>query len=192
MRIRLPWMSRVDRRRWQSATTLADLGHLTAAWLEGDIKSQPAYQAGFGADDETTPLIPTLARLNRLGFVTNQSQPGFEGLGYDGRLWRQRAAVSGWVADPDMVRQLTTLDGLIALSGPGGRQVTVTTVDGQPYTWFGMPLPEPETRLFYDVLNDTALAALLGATQITLIDLEYGPSSRLWDALNNLTSVSAS
>src|SRR6185312_9521071 len=65
---------------WQFARTLADLGNLTADWLEGVNSYLPAY---FPDDDgrirpagETLPLIPHLARANRNGYVTRGSQPG--------------------------------------------------------------------------------------------------------------------
>ena len=79
-------MSTADRQAWEAARTLADLGELTAQWLEGAIASQPAYTPGCGPDPETAPLIPVLACCNRAGYVTNGSQPGEAGTGYDGAL----------------------------------------------------------------------------------------------------------
>jgi hypothetical protein len=99
-------MSRRDRLAWQSANTVADLGGLMARWLEGDLKSWPGYQPGYGPDDETRRLIPTLAALNRAGFLTDSSQPGEMGPGFDGAWWSQRAAVSGFVADRALLREL--------------------------------------------------------------------------------------
>ena len=91
-------MSRADRRAWEAARTLADLGELTAQWLEGTIASQPAYTPGCGPDPETAPLIPVLACCNRAGYVTNCSQPGETGTGFDGAAWEQRAAVEGFAS----------------------------------------------------------------------------------------------
>ena len=91
-------MSTADRRAWEAARTLADLGELTAQWLEGAIASQPAYTPGCGPDPETAPLIPVLACCNRAGYVTNGSQPGEAGTGYDGAWWEQRAAVEGFAS----------------------------------------------------------------------------------------------
>ncbi|MDQ3275031.1 MAG: hypothetical protein M3Q39_08390 [Actinomycetota bacterium] len=90
-------MSRADADAWYRARSLADLGELTARWLEGGIGSRPGYQPRCGPDVETRRLIPTLAALNRGGYLTNSSQPGeAPTVGYDGRLWSQRAAVSGF------------------------------------------------------------------------------------------------
>ena len=91
-------MSTADRQAWEAARTLADLGELTAQWLEGAIASQPAYTPGCGPDPETAPLIPVLACCNRAGYVTNGSQPGEAGTGYDGAWWEQRAAVEGFAS----------------------------------------------------------------------------------------------
>lgn len=75
------------------ARTLADLGELTARWLEGKIKSLPTVIPGYGPDEETTKLIPVLAAVNRAGYVTDFSQPGEAE-----RRWTQRAAVSGFAS----------------------------------------------------------------------------------------------
>jgi hypothetical protein len=67
-------MSPEDEALWRSARTLADLGELTARWIEGAIASQPGY---FGAADlESDDLVPVLAAVNRAGFRTDTSQPG--------------------------------------------------------------------------------------------------------------------
>jgi hypothetical protein len=84
---------------WRSATTLADLGEVTAAYLEGTVPDQPGWMPG-GPAEETGPLIPTLAALCRAGFVTTGSQPGFPTRrGYDDAWWEQRAAVEGFADD---------------------------------------------------------------------------------------------
>lgn len=69
---------------WEQATTLHDLARLTADWLEGSPGEHPN---GYDRpDDETESLIPTLARVNRAGFLTVNSQPGHEPkVGHDGR-----------------------------------------------------------------------------------------------------------
>jgi hypothetical protein len=67
----LPWMSPTDAALWRTARTLADLGKLTARWLEGEITTTPSHLGP--PDSETTDLIPTLAAANRAGFVTDQS-----------------------------------------------------------------------------------------------------------------------
>ncbi len=111
-------MNRQDRERWASAKTLADLGELTAQWLEGTLASRPGYAVNAGPDPETIELIPVLARVNRAGFLTSGSQPGMGWeLGYNGRLWRQRAFVQGF-ADDAMLGQIVMA---VARCRPEGR-----------------------------------------------------------------------
>ena len=62
-----------DELSWKTARSLADLGELTARWLEGTEPNHPCCASG--ADEETSPLIVELAALNRAGFVTDFSQP---------------------------------------------------------------------------------------------------------------------
>jgi hypothetical protein len=76
---------------WKSARTLADLGELTARALEGHLPGSPWHLGP--PQEETTSLTPVLVRMNRAGFVTENSQPGAM-LG-DG--FAQRAFVSGFV-----------------------------------------------------------------------------------------------
>src|SRR6059058_4543261 len=115
-------MSKAERKLWASANTLEDLANLTARWLEGDLDSQPGYQPHHGPDNETVSLIPTLARLNRAGFLTSNSQPGnSECVGYDGATWAQRAVVDGWVS-PGLA------EGLVAAARDAGLIVVTNTV----------------------------------------------------------------
>jgi hypothetical protein len=189
-------MNRSDREQWASARTLADLGELTARWLEGDLASQPAY---YGPSDIEDPaLVPLLAQLNRAGFVTNGSQAGESGLGYDGAHYEQRAAVEGF-ASPVMAARLMLAAneaGMIVVArDPAslprwryrlGWSVTVTRVNGRHYTRFGVQLPRRHIRdrhIGYGICGRDAVDALCGAWQVTLIDPEWGRPTLLWDVL---------
>lgn len=93
MSIRLPWMPRTDRARWRAARSIADLGHLTALWLEGEVASHPSCATpNFGPDEETAHLVPVLAAANRAGYLTDNSQPGFIERGSDGDLLQRLLA----------------------------------------------------------------------------------------------------
>jgi hypothetical protein len=120
---RLIGMSRDDVEAWESAYSLVELGGNTALWLDGVIKSQPGYLPRCGPDPETTEITGVLATINRLGFVTDGSQPGErEELVpppadqqrcaahemADGFFYEQRAAVEGW-ADDAMTDKLRVL-----------------------------------------------------------------------------------
>ncbi len=101
-------LTRRDRSLWAAARSLADLGELTALWLDGSIASQPGYYGPCDVDEDDAPgLTDTLILLNRAGYVTFGSQAG-----YDGAPWQQLAAVEGlaaphtynWLCDGDTVR----------------------------------------------------------------------------------------
>lgn len=112
-------------RIWRDARSIGELGGAMAGWLEGRIKSWPGCSAG--PDDETLPLVPALARLNRRGWVTTMSQPGYLGMADDGRPWEQRACVEGWIAagDPMLPRVIRAARaaGLLVTAHGAGRSV---------------------------------------------------------------------
>jgi hypothetical protein len=198
MKLKLPWMSLSDRRRWQSAATLADLGELMALWLEGEIASWPGYQPGYGPDEETTEtgLVPTLAACNRAGYVTISSQPGEDPApGLDGLIWSQRAAVEGFVKDHDLLRRLVdaaetaalelVLTDLLDTDQDG---ITVTTRDGKPYTAFGGHVDYRDMRTIWPVISAAAFDQVFGALRVTIAAPEYGATGqRLWDVLDAVT-----
>jgi hypothetical protein len=189
-------VSRSDRAAWQSARTLADLGELTAQWLEGRIASVPGY-CGTPAE-ETLPLVPVLARLNRAGFVTDTSQPGEIEHGANGTLAEQRAAVQGY-ADQYLTSRLALAAhaaGLVmVLFSPAelprwryryGKSVTVTRVNGRRFTGFGVQLPRRHIRdahLGFGICDREAVDAIEAAWQVTVIDPEWGRPDVLWKVL---------
>ncbi|MGP4114683.1 DUF6919 domain-containing protein [Streptomyces sp. 4N509B] len=180
-------MSRADRARWANAASLADLGELTALWLEGKIASQPGYEAGCGPEPETKPLIPVLAAANRAGYFTNGSQPGHAPeRGHDGATYAQRAAVDGHVADRSLLDCLTAAARRAGLIVDLDREViVVTTRDGRPVTGFGGRVPRGYMRRCYSgVIGAGAYRELKQAAHLTIVDPEWGPSTRLWDVLD--------
>lgn len=196
--MRLPWMTRRDRRAWRSATTVTDLGQLTARWLEGDLKTMAGCVPNTGPDDETATLIPTLAAANRAGFLTDCSQPGLDGTGHDGARWQQRAAVTGFIADPDLldgIRYAAANAGLIVIIHRPGDPVgeaapgyaVVTLRDGRPYTAFGERIQPGTINATWPGTSATARRAVAAAAQVTLVDPHYGRDDRLWPLLDQLT-----
>ncbi|MCX5253598.1 hypothetical protein OOK27_05345 [Streptomyces canus] len=177
---------------------MADLGELMAGWLEGDLTVWPGY-AVSGPDDETAGLIPVLARVNRAGFVTDQSQPGCDGPGHDGARWEQRAAVSGLVADQGLMLALARVAEAhrltILVRGVDDQTwidgVTATRVGGEDYTSFGARLTHRDLRHIWRGVSGTALDAIAEALQVTLIDPEYGRNDRLWTALDEALDLAA-
>lgn len=180
---------RADRRRWAEAQTLPELGELMALWLEGELSTWPGY-AVAGPDEETIDLVAVLARANRGGFITDQSQPGVDKLGADGRRWVQRAAVSGLVRDERLLDQLMAAadrHGLTMLvshaDGPYRDAVTVTAVDDEPYTGFGAYMPRRTLHQIWPGVSSHVFADIAIAWQVTLIDPRWGEDSWLWPAL---------
>jgi len=201
-------MSRADRREWEQARTLTELGELTARWLEGDIASQPGYRPNCGPARETTELIPTLAKLNRAGYVTRLgSQPGLPPTeGYDGRLWSQRAAVSGFADDATTARILTAVDGTgLRLIGhdtplrrrlwprwrrPGNTAVDVTTAGGRVTNDSGARMSLGDLESCFAELGQEGFAAVRDAIQVTVIDPVWGRDEYLWSVLSAVVDPS--
>jgi hypothetical protein len=175
--------------RWAAARTLADLGELTAQWLEGRLPYNPAY--GNPAP-ETSGLIPVLAAANRAGFVNHQSQPG-EPLDEQGSA--QRANVSGYCTPEGFARLMAAASGadLIitaarALDASEERKFgpffTITLDAGEEFTWDGIALSR-------SILDDSygwdchpaAVDELFSAWQVTLIDPVWGRNDVLWPVL---------
>ena len=191
--MKLPWMSGRDKRRWRSAAGLHDLGSLVASWLIGDIASQPGYQPNCGPEEETQHLIPVLVAVNRLGYVTDSSQPGFAGYGYDHHWWEQRAAVSGLVDDPQLRDRLVAAAELAGLTvvqhdmrpRRHAEGVPVTRSLGHVYTAFGRFLPVRDLRTIWppQIIGRRAFDKVTGAWQLTLIDPKWGRDDALWEAL---------
>jgi hypothetical protein len=193
-----------DLAAWQSARTLADLGDLTARWIEGGLASQPGYCGSSDVDDPER-LVPLLARLNRAGFVTTGSQEAFNGTGYDGAHWQQRATVEGFATGVALMRFSDAAHdaGLLAVAyDPPSRfrwrygyrdSVAVTTREGRYRTGFGVQLPRRHIRdgwIGYGMCHRDAVKALCGAWQLTLIDPEWGRPDVLWETLERALAES--
>lgn len=173
-------------RRWAEAETVADLGELGALWLEGEIPSQPGYERMCGPDEETTHLVPVLARLNRAGFFTNGSQPGVLD-----RLCQQRAAVEGFVADPLVLARILCASPKLRCIVHDGASwwrndyrpgLPVTRVCWAECTHFGVRLSRRYLRFLYGETG--ALDALYGAWQVTIVDEVWGRDDALWPTLD--------
>lgn len=192
-----PGMPAGDRHRWKTARDLPDLAELTAQWLEGRIRSQPADEPYGPPDEETSQLILVLAALNRTGMLTCMSQPGLVTVAPGGDFLEQRAAVQGF-ADAGTVKQIqqtAEASGLMAVvHGPdqlprGVRYddaVVVTRVAGEDSTRAGVTLgsrhlASPWTG--YGVCHPDAVAAVAASWQVTVIDLEWGRNDLLWRVL---------
>ncbi|WP_329021085.1 DUF6919 domain-containing protein [Streptomyces sp. NBC_01601] len=183
-------MPRSAARTWSAARTLDDLGELTAQWLEGGLATLAGGAYRGGPDEETAPLVPALAALNRAGCVTIQSQPGLDGPAFDGCRWQQRAAVMCLTDTAGLQRLTRTAHGaglLLAVHradrrGPV-RDILVTTWGGDEHTSFGGRLRKSHVRLEYRGCHRDAVRAAEDAHQVTLVDPQWGRNSLLWPRL---------
>ncbi|MFE0654086.1 DUF6919 domain-containing protein [Streptomyces sp. NPDC059534] len=174
---------------WRGTRTISDLGQTMALWLEGRIDSWPGYDGPFGQEEENGArhLIPTLATLNRAGFVTTHSQPGTVD-----QYGRQRACVSGTVHDRSpLLGRLLDLQqqGFTVLRGWPRQATVITEDDGRPFTFIGgFHLRRDETTRTWRGIGRQALRELKQhGAEIHVIDMQWGRDNRLWTALTGVT-----
>lgn len=173
---------------WKAAGTLGDLRELTAAWLEGTIAEHPGYPGR--PDEETAGLVPSLAAVNRAGFLTTDSQPGCTGT-TAGETYQQRASVDGLISDTELLKALAVTSWglgiqMIVHHGPGYDPEFVfpaTLVDDRPVTWSGGRLGHADTACLFEGCHPDALRAVTSAWQVALVDPVVG-RSMLWTVLD--------
>ncbi|MFE9064913.1 DUF6919 domain-containing protein [Streptomyces violaceusniger] len=179
---------------WKQAASVADLGNLMADWLEGRLGGWTPNYLDDRPDEETNHLIPVLAAACRAGFVTTNSQPGCAPeRGYDGRMWRQRAFVEGWIADGALlarIRAEAKQAGMTVVAhGPssrGGGCIPLTDADGEIQMAAGdYPGHRRLMNSEWRGIGRHATNQLRHATYLTLIDPVWGRDDRLWRALAN-------
>jgi hypothetical protein len=180
-------MSPEDAERWHAARTLADLGELTAQWLEGHLEQTPTHTAP--PDPETGPLLTLLAAVNRAGFVTHQSQPAYR---LDENGSAQRANVSGYADNSAFARLMTAAadaDLIITAARASipesfGPFFTITLDYGEEFTWDGIAFDQATMEASYEYdCHPAAIEALCQAWQVTLIDPQWGRDAKLWAVL---------
>jgi hypothetical protein len=166
---------------WSKASSLAELGELTARWLEGGITHPNGQDT---PDDETMPLAGALAAINRAGLVTFFSQPG-----EPHSAWTQRAAVSGFCSDETCERLAAAFaptDLLFLAEYHGGAsalRIPVTLDNGEPYTWVGGSLDDDYLEICYAGVPATGIAVLSTSWYVTILDPVWGRSDLLWSTL---------
>jgi hypothetical protein len=176
---------------WREAETFEELCELNARFVEGEIEFSPTYGAG-SLDDESKPLIPYLAALNRAGFLTTSSQPG-EDRGHS----KQRAFVDGLALKETALRieRLSMFSDLYIMTTEPGRfngcMMPITIDEFRPHSWGGAASLDDENGIFTEVMNfqencnERAMQHLSQAWEVCVIDLCWGRSEYLWNQLAN-------
>lgn len=179
---------------WANARTMSDLCDLTERWLLGLVRFQPSYPAPVDVDEGEAPgLTGALVALNRAGYLTDSSQAGFDGLGYDGAHWRCHAAVSGFT-DTVTVDRITKALGntrFKMISNPvhrGWRRrfpgVPATIRESAVLAVSGRQLSAQEVADIYDGCHQQAIDAVCAAQRVTVYDPRPGAND-LWFALRD-------
>jgi hypothetical protein len=159
--------------RWAQPLSLDALGNLTAQWLEGSVHWSP-WEGGSPPDSETLPLVPSLAAMNRLGFLTDFSQPGIPDY--------QRASVTGFCnkAQAECLASIS-LDGeLVVLTEYPGVEATyelpITQDEGRAFTVLpGRPIMDETLGL-----HPHTLALLADCHYVSICDPRWGRDDVLW------------
>jgi hypothetical protein len=161
-------VKRADRAAWRSATTMADLGELVIAWLNGQLQQTPGHLGP--PDAETIPLIPVLTDVNRAGFVTDNSQAADS---HEGRVWE--AWVTGFASDATLARLRAAVAGtLLILDACRGRE-------HGGHRWGSCP--RRKVTGFWLQRCPHAHRELAATWHVTITDPEPGRNDRLWPAL---------
>lgn len=193
MRYTLPRMSAENlidpEAEWSRSQSFAGLCELAARFLEGDLPFFPGWLPGE-IDEETDALVPSLAALNRAGFLTLASQPGLPPTpAHDGSLAQQRAFVTGFAhgATAAAIEALAESTDLIVHAFPadefGGEAEPVAERGDQAYLFTGHAAGPDELELFEDLVGPAALAELRETRYLTIHDPEWGRRGHLWPLL---------
>lgn len=167
-------MNRADRRRWRQADTLANLGEMVVAWLNGQIRETPGHMGP--PEQETIPLIPALTLANRAGFVTENSQRADS---RDGQTWN--AWVEGFASD-DVTRRLREMTGNGPLRMVACRGSAHEYEEGSLFRHL-RDCPLREVLGFWSEACPGAADDLGRAWYVLIEDPEPGRNERLWPAL---------
>jgi hypothetical protein len=170
-----------DEDAWRNCTTLEGACELTARWLEGSFGYVPGYRAPQSAG-QSGPMSAALASINRLGFLTDDSQPGVdvsEGRG-------QRAFVTGRCTEQaaGVISAILVETQLVVLVFPPGEsgsgQICVALDGSREFTWLGSSGgPSYASETYSDWTNETLAKTLSECWELQIFDPVWGRNSKL-------------
>lgn len=175
-----------DRGVWRQATSLEAAGELTARWLEGGSSYQPGHLAA-GFDEETAPIAAVLAKLNRNGLFTKESQPGL----MSGTA-AQREYVTGFcsAAMAGALLALSTRTELVTVAHAPGEEssaaIPVTLAGTEVTTVLGSsenPVDEEQIRDWAEETNDHLALLLADSWYVEILDPVWGRNDVLLPAI---------
>lgn len=175
-----------DEDAWRNCTTLEGACELTARWLEGRFSYVQGYRTQQPAG-EPDPMSDTLADINRLGFLTDDSQPGVAISGGYG----QRAFITGRCSEQSaaVISAVLVETELVVLVFPPGEsgsgQICVTLEGAREFTWLGRSGgPSYALEAYSDWSNETLAKALADCFELQIFDPVWGRNSKLIPALH--------
>ena len=166
---------RTDQRRWADTASLMGLCELTVGWLNGEIRWCPGYTGPVDVDD-VPGLRECLVSANERGFLTVDSQQGYEGPGAGG-TWVQHAGVTGFAGERLATRLVRAArhDGYEAYVRDSGMDpITVTDWNGLSHTAYGWVDAKTIAKYLFPGVGRTALREVTAAAQVTIVDPDPG------------------
>ncbi len=174
------------RTTWGKADSLADLTHLTEGWLRGDVREQPGYYGPVDVDEDDAPgITAALIAANRAGYLTHNSQAGYDGQGR-GRSARSHFRQLAWVtgrARPDVAERLADAARAAGFNAQfldkASPPLPVTWVDGKPFTVDRYQSAAEFGRVNYPGVGRGARTELVAARPLAITDPVPGRNT-LW------------
>ncbi|WP_162799197.1 hypothetical protein [Nocardioides sp. 616] len=170
---------------WGRISTHAEFGEATADWLTRKHPYYPTYLSP-GPAAESADLIEGLATINRLGFVTDSSQPGVP---VDDAGSGQRAYVTGYCdeATAETIASALRFSDLIVLhfspDSLGDGSIVVSTDEGEEFTWVGRRDSISAAEGYRERAGDSLADLILASWELHIIDPAWGRNDRLIPAL---------
>ncbi len=177
-----------DMKRWKAAKSFDDLCQLMAMFVLGELKYSPGHYAEV-VTEETQRIASYLARINRAGFLTTDSQPGLPVKNKSG----QRAYLCGYI-EPSVAAELSArliptdlyfnefqpFEPLWRSGEVGEHRIIVTMSNGTPLTSVPNCNSSSELQTFWENVGQKACDDLEQMNYAIVIDFQWGRTDELF------------